>query len=392
MGKGCYGDGLSDATKDLIERARALAPLLAQHAAEAETARRPHNAVIEALRTSGLFAMLVPKSYGGAGLDLPEFLEVGLALAEGDASMAWVACFYIEHNWILCQFPESFQRRLYTDRNFVLAPAALAPDGVATPCDGGYRLNGRWRWGTGSAHAEWVICGARLEQVSGPPGLHFLALPASDVQIEDTWFSSGMCATASHDILVVDQFVPADQTLSIVDLAEGRASGAALHPEFLYATPMAPILGLAAAMPAVGQTRAALNRLTATLRKGLEAGEAKGNRPAVQSLLGHAEIGIEQCEGLLRSVVDEVCAFRSRASLRQRAGWLARTAAAVDQAGDLLRGLARISGASAQLRSNPLQRSLRDIQTLSTHMVFDLEPRNESLGRTLLGLEPSGFY
>ena len=46
--------------------------------------------------------------------------SLGLALAEGDASMSWVSTFYIEHNWIFCQFPESFQKELFANRTYVL--------------------------------------------------------------------------------------------------------------------------------------------------------------------------------------------------------------------------------------------------------------------------------
>ena len=51
------------------------------------------------------------------------FLECALALGEADASLAWVAGFYMEHNWLFCHFPQSFQRELYAERSFVRAPA-----------------------------------------------------------------------------------------------------------------------------------------------------------------------------------------------------------------------------------------------------------------------------
>jgi hypothetical protein len=47
------------------------------------------------------------------------------------------------------------------------------------------------------------------------------------------------------------------------------------------------------------------------------------------------------------------------------------------------------SGASAHLRSNPLQRILRDVNTLSCHTVFDLEMGAENYGRVLLGMDPA---
>jgi len=108
---------------ELVTRAVELAPLLAEHAAEAEQLRRPVDAVIDALRESGVFRLMVPRKYGGLEFDLDTFLEVGLALAEGDASMSWVTTFYIEHNWMLCQFPDSFQEELFSQRAYVLARA-----------------------------------------------------------------------------------------------------------------------------------------------------------------------------------------------------------------------------------------------------------------------------
>ncbi len=82
---------MSVTASEIIRRARSLAPLLAQHAAQAERDRKPADVVIEALREARIFDLMVPRCYGGLELDLDTFLEVGLALSEGDASMAWVA-------------------------------------------------------------------------------------------------------------------------------------------------------------------------------------------------------------------------------------------------------------------------------------------------------------
>lgn len=123
---------------ELVARAHALAPMLAAHAAEAERLRKPVDAVIKALEEAEIFKLMVPRCYGGLELDLDTFFEVGVALGEGDASMAWVTNFYIEHNWILCQFPASFQQELSTERSYILAPAMIAPSGVATREGEGY--------------------------------------------------------------------------------------------------------------------------------------------------------------------------------------------------------------------------------------------------------------
>ena len=108
---------------ELLERVESLVPALAAQAAEAERLRRPTDAAIRMLEEAGVFRLMVPRRYGGLELDLDTFLDVGLALGEADTSLAWVACFCVEHNWMLCQFPESFQRELYAGTSHVLAPA-----------------------------------------------------------------------------------------------------------------------------------------------------------------------------------------------------------------------------------------------------------------------------
>jgi hypothetical protein len=103
-----------------------------------------------------------------------------------------VASVCVEHNWMLCQFPEPFQRALYTGVSHVLAPGVIAPTGLALREDGGYRLRGRWQWGTGVRHASWVLVGALADLEPGTPptvaNMRFFALPIAGVKVEDTWY------------------------------------------------------------------------------------------------------------------------------------------------------------------------------------------------------------
>jgi len=59
----------------LIEAAEKLAPLLRAKAREAELARRPLDEVIDAVRESGLFSLMVPRCYGGHEADLDALLN-----------------------------------------------------------------------------------------------------------------------------------------------------------------------------------------------------------------------------------------------------------------------------------------------------------------------------
>jgi alkylation response protein AidB-like acyl-CoA dehydrogenase len=377
---------------DLVKRAQALAPLLAEHAAEAERIRQPHDAVIAALEASGIFELMVPRCYGGRELDLDTYLEVGLALAEGDASMAWVTTFYIEHNWMLCQFPEAFQRELFRNRSFVLAPGSVAMGGLAEPAEGGFRLKGHWGWATGVVHSDWVLVGGRVNGDQEAFDLRLFALPKSDVEVPDSWHVDGMCGTGSHDIVIQDQLVPNERSVSFLDMLSGNAPGAQLHDGPLYRTPMIPILALAASMPAVGQARAAVRGFQKRLQERVLYGTAtrQSEKPAAQMRLARAEIEIREAEGLLRSVTADVMELRERATLQDRSRWVASLAYAVDRSKRIIGSISEASGASAHLLTHPLQRAKRDVETLSTHTIFDLDGRLESYGRVLLGLEPNG--
>jgi len=372
---------------ELAERARKLAPLLAEHAREAEQQRRPDDRVIQALREARIFDLMVPTCYGGLELDLDTFLEVGLALSEGDASMAWVSTFYIEHNWMFCQFPESFQRELFADRSHVLAPASIAPTGHWSEVEGGYRLSGRWQWATGAPHGEWVIVGA-MGAGAGAPVPRFFALPMADVVVEDTWYVDGMAATGSNDVVIDDAFVATERSVPLLDLVNGCAPGSELHPGPLYQTPMVPILGLAASMPAVGLARAVVRGFRESLlERTVYAGTTKqAERATSQVRLGRAELQVEQAELLLRQIVREIQERRGAAELEERVRWVAGCAFAVHQCKAVIQSVAEASGASAHFQSHPLQRAQRDVNTLSCHAIFDLDHRLESLGRAMLGL------
>lgn len=377
----------------LIERAKSLAALLAEHAAEAEQLRRPHDGVIAALEEAEIFKLMVPRRFGGLELDLDTFLEVGLALAEGDASMAWVATFYIEHCWMFSNFPEPFQEKLFAERGYVLAPAAIAVNGVAERDPGGYRLSGRWQWGTGVMHANWVIVGARVEGPDDAIDLRFFAMPIGDVEVDDTWYVDGMQGTGSNDIVIQDLVVPEEHTASILDMSAGKGLGASLHASPLYRTPMIPILGLAAAMPSIGQALAAIEGFRKRMADRILYGTLtkQADKPAAQMRLARAEIEMRQTVLLVRDVVREIMALRDAATPPDRARWLASYAHAVDQSKRVLQSLCEASGAHAHFQSHPLQRAVRDANTMACHVVFDLDSRLETHGRAMLGLEPNGI-
>src|SRR5436305_16746 len=79
----------SPAGAQLLQAARALVPRIRAAADEIERERALPRDLVAALAAAGLFTQLVPRSVGGAELDLPSYSQVIQALAAADASTAW---------------------------------------------------------------------------------------------------------------------------------------------------------------------------------------------------------------------------------------------------------------------------------------------------------------
>jgi len=372
----------------LIEAAETLAPLLRDKAREAEIARRPLDEVIDAIRDSRLFSLMVPKCYGGHEADLDTFFEVSLTLSRADASMGWLVSFYLEHAFWFCGFPEEFQRELFSKQSYVLAPATLnIGGGTAKEVEGGYRINGRWQWGTGIVHADWVLVGAILSGDDGVPAPLFFALPREEVEAIDTWHVAGMCSTGSYDIKIDDVFVPKSRTVAMMDLTNATTASK-IHDGPLYRTPLVPILGFASALSMLGAAQGALEEYQSQTKAKIAANQARAGGTIKDegkpSVVAQAALTIEAAELMLRDVLRDVMEKRDSATHDERSNWLARMSHAVFMCRSAVQDIVSVTGASGSRLESPIQRALRDISTGSNHVIFDREARYADYGRTLL--------
>ena len=375
----------------MVEAVRALCPLIAEHSSEAEKLRKPVDEVIDKLAATGVFTSYVPKRFGGLEIDPDTFIDVGLAVSEACTSTGWVTTFYMEHNWMLAQFPPETQEEIFGAQPFILAPASISPNGKAQKVDGGYRISGRWGWGTGVMHADWVFLNGIVE--GDQPEARLFIVPRQEIDVDDTWYCAGMEGTGSNDIVADAVTIPAARSEPLLDMSSGRGSGAESP---CYRHPMLPLLSIAAATPALGTARRALALFTERLGGRVLYGTftKQAERPGAQVLLGNSSVQVGAAEKLLRNVgrevalwghEDEVCPPEERARMRLQ------VAQVVQSCRDVVQNLMQASGAGAHMRSHEMQRILRDINTLSCHTVFDTEIAAENYGRMLLGMDPSSL-
>ena len=377
---------------NLVERVTALTHLIAENAALAEKQRKPVDEVIQALEQTGVFKAFVSERYGGYEIDTQSFLDIGIAVSEACTSTGWVTAFYMEHNWMLSQFPRETQDEIFGNQPYILAPASISPNGVAQKVDGGYTISGRWGWGTGVMHADWVLLNGIVQGDTPQPRLFIV--PIDDIEVDDTWYCDGMEGTGSNDLLADNLFIPEARSEPLLAMMTGRGSGTELDPSPRFRHPMQALLILAASTPAIGAAKTALKlfqeRLGGRALYGTLTKQAE--RQSAQILLGRSTVQVQNAEIIIRNVADELESWGHEEEIcppEVRCRHRLQIAQAVHMCRDVVQELMKQSGAGAHMRSHPMQRVLRDINTLSCHTVFDTDVGGENFGRLILGMEPA---
>jgi alkylation response protein AidB-like acyl-CoA dehydrogenase len=215
--------------EEILARARALAPVLRARSAEIEQARRLPVDVVDMLRTAGIFRMCFGREWGGAELTSMEQTEVVEALSYGDASVGWCAMIGANTGIYRNLLAPAVAEEMFPGPDTIVA-GLLQPAGRAERVPGGFRLTGRWSFGSGITHCDWVTSGAFIYEdgkpYASPDGgnphesRQFL-VPREQVEVIDNWHTTGLCGSGSCDYTITDVFVPEEHTYSF-DTVRGR--------------------------------------------------------------------------------------------------------------------------------------------------------------------------
>lgn len=378
---------------ELVRRVKALQPLIVSRADESEKLRRPVDEVWSALRATGIFYMLIPKRFGGLEADFDAFIDVGMAVGEADVSTAWVTTFCIEHNWMLSYWPVEAQEELWNgDFPYIIASYTANPPGKAIKVDGGYRVSAHWKWGSGSMHADWVMGVALLEQEGQDPVPLSVVVPASEVQILDTWYMDGMAGTGSNDIVFNDVFIPEHRTAK--DIFRGGAAAQHVHKNPMYSVPLLPFLGMAAAIPILGATRSIVKMYQERVmsQQRTFSTSVSKDKPQTQDRLARADLQAHTAEIMVRDAARRMMVWATlpdQDQLAERLSIRAQLAQAVKICRETVMLIVEAAGSTVHTAGNPFNRKMRDIITVSTHLVFEYDTAMEQHGRSLVGLEPN---
>ncbi|HVR30705.1 MAG TPA: acyl-CoA dehydrogenase family protein [Thermoanaerobaculia bacterium] len=386
------------------EAVRRLLPLLRERADEAERARRLPRDVAQRMAEAGIFRMGVPRSLGGAEAPLPELLETIEALATADSAAAWCAMIGATTGILAARLPSGWAQEIYGRNPSAITVGAIAPVGRATPVsEGGVRVTGAWRWGSGIHVADWVVGGTvfpagerssmsgpaadggELERDGPPPGpdTRLVFFRRNEVDIADDWHTSGMRGTGSSSFRVEGVRVPQGRWASLDE--EPREGGP------LYRFNVWSLLALGVAAVPLGIARRALEEFLALAAEKVPTGSRRtaAERAVVQRQVAEAEAAISASRAFFFDATAAAWATATsgaalsiveRARLRLAATHAAhRCAAAVDL-------LYHAGGGTSVYEASFLQKAFRDVHVITQHLVV-ADRSLELLGRLRLGLE-----
>ncbi|MHC0429395.1 acyl-CoA dehydrogenase family protein [Streptomyces sp. O3] len=367
---------------EILARARALAPRLRERSEEIERARRLPDDVVELLRAAGVFRMGFSREWGGPELTSIEQTEVIEAIAYGDASAGWCAMIGMDTGLYASFLDEPVAKEMFPSLDMVTA-GLLFPSGRADRAPGGYRLSGRWQFGSGVDHADWVISGAfifnegRPEPAEGPQDSRLLMVPREQVEVLDTWHTTGLAGSGSRDYRIADVFVPEERALTFDTVRSG--AGPLVQPEVhMRNIPGVPL----------GVARAALDHVRETVTGGRWADDWR-----TQTTIAACEADFHATRsavyGALRRQWDVLSAGGGLDDLTpdERAALPLSRLHAFRTARSIVTRLYDLMQTSSIYRSSPLERWLRDTTTMCQHIVAQ-DRVLQSGGAHLLGGRP----
>jgi len=376
--------------EEIIARARALIPVLAERAAKAEQDRRVPYETIADMHAAGLFRVFQPKRWGGYEMDPATYFEIQLALAEGCMSTGWVYGVVGLHPWLMGLFDDRAAQEVWGTDDATLICSSLMPTGTAVSASGGFRLSGRWKFSSGSDHCSWAYLGGTPAEEGRPGDRSIFLVPRGDYAIEDTWRVSGLKATGSHDIVVKDAFVPAYRRLRWIDNFNGVGPGQAVNPSVLYRWIFGQIFFRGVSTPALGALQGMLD---AFLRYG-SVRVARGARavddPSVQLVVAEVAAAIDEMKTILFRNLDTLRGFAERGErplLRERIAYKFHSALVGERCSVLAARLFKAAGGAGLYTDLPFGRILADITAARQHISNQFESIGRSYGAALFGIE-----
>jgi len=357
-----------------IDRVREIEPLIDAHRDEIEAAREVAGPVAEAMREAGFARIMVPTTVGGAGASLVAGTRVCEELGRLEGSVGWIAQVTSGHGRLADCMTAEAATAVFDGGSGVVA-GSVQPTGVAKPVDGGYRLSGRWAFASGFAMADYLVTAAKVEgPPKGVPAQVALLVRPADVELLDTWYTTGLLGTGSHDFVVDDLFVseaftfPANDVWQVLD-GDGVEFG---RPFGEYGPPLMAAVALGIAQRALEEFRDLVARKAAKPDAHWSA-----KLPLAYAALGRATMTVQSARLFLyenASALAELGPGDPDVSLQARAS----CRYVIDRMLETVDEIYELAGSTAIYATSRLERCFRDVQMVSHHALVSITSYGEA--------------
>lgn len=383
----------------IVERIDELRPMLQSGGREGEELRRIPDDMFDAVAKTGAFSISAPTKFGGLAANTRECHAVARAIGRGDGGLAWVDGILDSGAWVVSLMDDRAQEDVWGTEGGLdsFISIVLATTSEAKPVDGGYRVTGKWGYGTGSLHATWSLLGIPLVNDAGEVIDAGLALiPTSELTYEDNWYVAGMKSTGSVMQVAEDVFVPTHRVLPLTAAVEGGYLGN--NPEQSYQTVFVPSLFMKLIGPHLGMGRAALDFVIAKAESKAIAYtgyEKQADAASFQMAIAKAAVQLNAAELVAADIADQIfegaardyyAPYAERIEMRARAGWVVETIT------NIINDLITAHGSGGFADVSPLQRIWRDQATASRHGHTLSASGYESYGKVLFGREDDARF
>jgi alkylation response protein AidB-like acyl-CoA dehydrogenase len=362
---------------DLVDAAEGVHELVEAHADKAEQSRRLPKRLVQALRDAQLLRMCVPATYGGPEADPITLVRAVETVSTADGAAGWCTMIASTTSSMSLFMEPEWAQVVFGDPKSI-AGGVYAPNGRAVGDGDGWRVSGRWQWGSGTQHCNWIVAGANTD------GGEFLLmfLDASDVSIHDTWYSTGLRGTGSNDFSADGAFVPRGRTVQPLVGRRHVSCPLAAFPNF-------SLLAAGVAAVSLGVARHALDEFTelAQGKRPLFSSRTLSQSGSTQAELAKAEASLRSARAFLHDELDRawsIACAGERVDLRARGRIRLACVHAAQSASHAADVAYTLAGGSSVYDSSPLQRCMRDAHVATQHLM--VSPRMyETIGKVFFG-------
>jgi len=338
--------------------------------------------MIERFKQVGIYRAATPKCFGGDALAPGLFLRMIERISEADGSAGWVASFGSAGVYLAALPPETLAE-IYADSPDLVFAGGLFPLQPAEAVDGGWQVNGTWKFASGCKGADLI--GVGIGAAGGKP--RTAVFRADQVDIIENWDVVGLKGTGSHDLRVTDQRV--DERWTFI------RGGASTIDEPLFRYPSIAYAAQVLAVVNLGLARAALDEVSRMAAgSGITGAPKMADRAYVRIEIAKAEAQLSAARGFFYGATEQVwhSILAGNPVTAEQTSLLRLSAIHVSQAGAaVVQSAYSLAGTTAIYLRHPLQRYLRDAMVVTQH-AFLSEGLYDGAGSVFLGVPPFPGY